>query len=615
VADRVTALSPPPSSTGYVVPPRYWAWLGTARARAALVWLVVVISGAALTYRAFHWGDDASDLPPERMRADGNGAHAQIDFGGQWLMGRMMATGHGRELYHRQRQRQILNEAYPVANESVIQREEGALPRSFQTRARPGEEWQHDSSNLMNWFMGTDPDEWKKVGGASVAPLAQPPTGNPLVAVALEKAADDAVTPEIVAKVNEPAVGGPLYPPVHALFYAPLGAIDHPQQAYHLFQVICALLIPVAGLGVKVLTRGRVWWSVATLCLFFYPGTRGGLDLGQNPSISLCIAIWGWVLASRGYNVAGGMVWGLFAFKPVWAMAFFLVPLLMRRWRFALAMVLAGAAFGLLTLPFVGIESWFQWLKIGQEASELYKINTNWITLSRDLQGIPRRLVLDFDKPQLERDTPLARHLAWGLWGAVFAATVLVYALRADRKRPTGISAGFLFLGAYLTCFHFMFYDALLSAVALAALFADPRPFFRTKSFAVDPAPTEPGVPAERALPSGTEPPRPLGARMRGYLSSFPLTVVVALFVTECWLSGLELEATVGIGYFSTPAHAGATSGKVPHLRAGTSIRYPIDTFLLLALWAWCGWQLVRRSDRGNDPPEKMTNAPAMPLQ
>jgi hypothetical protein len=445
----------------------------------------------------------------------------------------------------------------------------------------------------MNWFMGRDPDEWKTIGGAAVAPLAQPAGGTPLVAVAREKAAADRVTPEVAAKVNEPAIGGPLYPPVHALFYAPLGAVDNPQRAYRIFQFFCVLLVPVAGLGVKVLTRGRIWWSVATLCILLFPGLRGGLDLGQNPILSLCIVVWGWALASRGYNVAGGMVWGLFAFKPVWAAAFFLVPLLMRRWRFCLAMVLTGAAFGLLTLPFVGIDSWFHWLKVGTEANELYKVNENWIHLSRDLQGVPRRVLLDFTKPETERKSRLIDALALGLWGSVLAATVVVYLLRGDRTRPTGLSAGFLFLGAYLTCLHFMYYDVLLAAAVLAVLFADPKSFLRTKTFAVEPAPTEPAVPADRGLHPPAAPAKPLGARMLGYVNSFPLTVVMALFILENSLSGMELEATVGIRYYATPATDGTTGARVPRLHADTGARYPLDTFLLLALWGWCGWRLT----------------------
>src|SRR5688572_9521181 len=472
--------SPAPPQSEYVIPRRYWAWLGTRAGMAALVWVITIICASAFLYRALHWFDSPSRLPPDYKRADGNSGHTQIDFGGQWLMGRMIVTGNGRELYNRNRQWEVLRAGYPVEDESPIQREQGALPRYAQSRARADEDYQHDATNLMHWSMGGHHDpraEWKKLAGAVSAPLTQPPTGNPFVAVALEKALTDTVTPELAAKIDKPVVGGPLYPPVHAIFYIPIGLFDSPRDAYHAFQVFGTLLIPFAGLGVKVLTRGRIWWSVATLLLFIFPGTRGGMDLGQNPMVSLCIVVWGWALASRGYNVAGGIVWGLFAFKPVWAAAFFLVPLLMRRWRFCVAMVLTGAAFGAITLPFVGLDSWFHWLEVGKEATELYKVNDNWIHLSRDLQGIPRRALIDFTKSDEHRNTPLIHNLAIGLWLAVFAATVAVYLLRGDRSKPTGLSAGFLFLGAYLACFHFMYYDALLASAGLAVLFADPKKF------------------------------------------------------------------------------------------------------------------------------------------
>jgi len=595
-----------PQSGDYVIPRQFWAWIGHSWTIAVVIWIAAISCGVAFTYRAVHWFDVPAYLTPERQRADGNAGHAQIDFGGQWVMGRMIATGNGRELYHRQRQWQVLHDSFPVSDESPLQQYESPLPRHWRTQARPDEDLQHDTTNLMNWFMGGEKEpvkEWKQVGGSVAAPFAQAPMGNPLLAVALEKAAADTVTPDVVAKVNEPVIGGPLYPPVHALFYAPIGMIDRPQQAYHIFQIFCALLVPFTGLGVKVLTRGRIWWSVATLGIFIYPGLRGGLDLGQNPTISLCIVIWGWALASRGYNIAGGMVWGLFAFKPVWAAAFFLVPFLMRRWRFCLVMVLTGAVLGALTLPFVGLHSWFEWLQIGGEASALYKVNTNWIHLSRDLQGIPRRFLIDFTKPEAERDTPLTNALAWGLWGAVFIPTVLIYLLRADRARPTGLGAGFLFLGAYLTCFHFMYYDELISFIALAVLFADPRPFFRAKPFAINPAAQQSEsitsvLPAEREFPSAISPPKPLGARLLGYVSSFPLTIVMALFLMENSLSGMELEATVGIRYYATPATDGSTNAKIPRLKADTGINYPTTTLLVLALWGWCGWRLARGDER-----------------
>jgi hypothetical protein len=404
--------------------------------------------------------------------------------------------------------------------------------------------------------------------------------------------------------VNEPAVGGPLYPPIHAFLYAPLATDDRPERSFLIAQVLVGVLVVVAGLGVKVLSGGRIWWPVASLVLFLYPGTRAAFDLGQNPTLSLAIIVWGWALAARGYNVVGGMVWGLLAFKPVWGLAFFLVPVLTRRWRFCVAMVLTGVALAAATLPVVGLQTWFDWLKVGQEASGLYNYNRNWINLSRDLHGIPRRILHDFNRPDDQRDTTLTRTLAWALWGAVFATTAVVYLVWGDRKRATGIGATFLFFGAYQTCYHFMYYDALLSAVGFAVLLAEPARFLRTRVFALSLVPQSPPVTGERVLAAPASAPNPLDTRLVGYVSSFPLTILALLLLVENSLAGMKLEATFGIGYYAhTIANPDRTTSTVtPRLMADTGQEYPWESFLILAAWAWCGWRLIRGDDRKEAP-------------
>ncbi|MBX9584042.1 MAG: DUF2029 domain-containing protein, partial [Gemmataceae bacterium] len=405
---------------------------------------------------------------------------------------------------------------------------------------------------------------------------------DPLAALALNAAAAAAVTPAVVAEVEKPAVGGPLYPPVHAFVYAPLGLIDRPRDAYHLFQVVALGFTLLAGLGVCVLTGRRVWWSVATAGLLLYPGSRAGLELGQNPALSFGILVWGWVLAARGRDVAGGMVWGLFAFKPIWGVAFFLVPVLAGRWRFALAMVGTGAALGAATLPFVGLQSWFDWLAVGREATEVYNWSLNWVNLSRDLQGIPRRFLTDFTLPEQERDTPAARAWGWGLWAAVFVPTVLVYLFRADRRRPVGVGAAFLFTGAFLSCYRFMYYDLLLSAVGFVLLLAEPG-LFRPRTSAL--------IPADR-------PPADPGPVV--YLNSFPLTVLAGLYLVENFLHWLGADLTVGAAAYArvTTATDGSTEAVVPKVRFETTLAYPWETVLLVALWAWCGVRLLVRRER-----------------
>jgi arabinofuranan 3-O-arabinosyltransferase len=589
---------------GYIVSRRMWAWLGTRRSHALLLWLLTLIVGGYLLWHAFKWFDIPSNTPEDRRRTDGNGGHVQIDFGGQWLMGRMVVCGHGRELYHRQRLWEVARDAFPVENEDSLSRTESIVPGPLRVFAKPDEDLKHDADRMMGWFMGSDAPEWRVACGAVAAPLAMDPFGNPFFAAALQGASTETLTPAVVEKVSIPAIGGPLYPPIHAFFYAPLGAIDHPQQAYRVFQVIAALFVFLAGLGIKVLSRGRIWWSIGTLILFLYPGTRGGLDLGQNPTITLAIAIWGWVLAARGYNVAGGMIWGLFAFKPIWGLAFFLVPVLTRRWRFCIAMVLTGVGLAAATLPFVGLQTWFDWLSVGKEAAALYNVNKNWITLSRDLQGIPRRILHDFSLPEAERDTTLAKTLAWSLWGVVIATTTWIYLRYGDRQRSTGVGIGFLFFGAFLTCYRFMYYDLLLSAVGFAALLSEPKRFLRTHVFGLTPVSQTPVLGTAREL----NPPQPttniLGSRLLGYINSFPLTVLVLLLLVENSFSGMNLQATLGFGYYArvTTGADGATGIATPRVEADSGSSNPMDTYLIFMLWMWCGLQLIRGEERRSVP-------------
>ncbi|VTU02384.1 hypothetical protein : Uncharacterized protein (Fragment) OS=mine drainage metagenome GN=B1A_16613 PE=4 SV=1: DUF2029 [Gemmataceae bacterium] len=590
----------PGEQSAYVVPPRYWAWLGTPRAVAALGWLAAAAVGVYFLWHALVWFNDSRKLPDERKRADGNSGHVQIDFGGQWVMGRMVVTGRARELYHRQRQWEVVRAAYPVEDEAPIAREDSLRPGAERKWAKPDETVRHDTDNLMYWFMGRDPNEWRAVGGASAAGLAADPFGNPLLTAALVGAAADQVTPDVVAKVSNPAVGGPLYPPVHAFLYAPLGLIERPRVAYQVFQVVAVLTLVVAARGVTVLSGGRVPWSVATVALFLFPGTRSGLDLGQNPTLTLAIAVWGWALASRGYTAAGGAVWGLFAFKPVWGLAFFLVPVLTRRWRFCAAMVVTGCGLAAATLPFVGVQTWRDWLEVGSEAAALYNVNQNWINLSRDVQGVPRRILHDFSLPEAERDTPLAKSLAWALWGAILAATAAVYVKRGDRTRFTGVGIAFLFFGAYLTCYRFMYYDALLAAAGCACLLADPARLLRsTRAFGLTPGPALPIDPAGRSLRVPVPEWAPLGPRALGYVSSVPLTLFVLLLVYENAMSGMDLQGTVGFGYYAraTTGADGATAVATPKLRVDTGVNYPWETALVFVMWLWCGWALVRGAE------------------
>ncbi|HEX5271876.1 MAG TPA: glycosyltransferase family 87 protein, partial [Gemmataceae bacterium] len=360
--------------------------------------------------------------------------------------------------------------------------------------------------------------------------------------------------------------------------------------------IVNLLLAFVAAAGARYLARGRVWWPALVPLILTFPGYSGSINLGQNATLTLTILVWGWALAARGRPALGGVVWGLLAFKPVWALAFFLVPFLTRRWRMCLAMVATGAALGLLTLPFVGLHGWFDWLAVGKEAAAVYDVEKNWIWMSRDLLSVPRRWLIDFDKGWGERlegeftwhvrgDTTvripiwLANWLVgWGLVAFVLENTIRLAVMRRRQAAAAdGPPAAFLFLGAWMCCYHFMYYDALLGALGLFLLFTEPRRYLSPLLVVMGPLRGEPpdgSVMAYRraALPGGLPPPviTALGPRAVWTLNRLAPTTVVLLLVVHYLF---------------------------PVLGWGDAWGAPWDTFLLAGVWAWSGWQWLRHGE------------------
>ncbi|MBV9123604.1 MAG: DUF2029 domain-containing protein [Planctomycetes bacterium] len=485
-------------------------------------------------------------------RNDGDQGHTYIDFGGQYLMGRMLVRGQGQNLYRRSAQREVLKEAYPLYEET---------PPDLRTAEEKGK---HDADNLMLAFMGLD-------NPGPVASLATPlASQNPFEVLTLTAGGLN----QWDAKHLEEAAhnrGGPLYPPINALVYYPL-ALFPALPAYRIDQVLGILLAFLAGLGVSYLTQGRIWWPVATACIIIFPGFCGSLNLGQNAALTLAILTWGWALIARGRPVAGGIVWGLLAFKPVWALAYFLVPLVTLRWRVCLAMVLTGAFLAAATLPLVGLHSWFDWLKVGQEAAGLYKYDENWIQLSRDVLSLPRK-GFDFSAPLEElRDNVPAVLVGWMMIAGFLELTLRVAVLRWSRLRAvTGPGPAFLFLASWLTCFHFMYYDSLLGVLPAFLLFPEPRRYLKPILVAI--------VPWSRTW-------RKAAAWKDIYRRRLP--------------RGLPTRALLRAG----PGQVWVLNRMVPSLLVLMVFLYnfynlrdpPYDTYGLMALWLWCGWLLMRRN-------------------
>jgi hypothetical protein len=468
----------------------------------------------------------------ESDRRDGNKGHVLIDFGGQWLIAHMLAIGRGHELYSRSAQREVLDASYPQADEAPDAKD-------------------HDAGNLMQWLMDIEP-----------------------------------------AYPGEPPLGGPLYPPTHALMFAPLGALP-PQQSYKVAQVLFLLSAWVAGLAIAGISRGRIWWPVATTFVMVFPGFGPALHLAQNSALSLAIVLVGWWFVSRGWEVAGGIAWGLLAYKPVWAVAFLLVPLLTRRWRMVLAMTATGLALILATLPFVGIDSWLHWIRVGRTAATVYNVDENWVFMSRDLLGIPRRWMLNFAEAKETRDRFAPAVVGWTIWATVLLATAVVaLRRRAAVSGVDGYGAAFVAIGAWATCFHFIGYDSLLAAFPVVLLLTEPRRFIQPVLLALAPAPRTLAAyfaprPVTGLPPPATVPVTPMTAVV---LNSFVLTAVALLILIEQSFGLLNISASVSVGLIPEEYHKFVLSPmKFSTGQSGT----PWDTFVMLALWAFCGARVL----------------------
>ena len=622
--------------------------------RTAVAWLAVLSLAVGRGWHAVHVFDTpkpenaaATDFEAasDNCRADGNPGHIFIDFGGQWLFARTLVTGHGKQLYHRQVHWKIANDGYPLSRQSPAAIKYAYPGIVLPTHLKKGDA-DRDDERLMNTMMclGDEPavaNPLREPFGAIFAGAIDP---NPFAAAAFAKLGSEQITKEVVDDFEKPILGGPLYPPTHPFFYAPLGLISEPQQAYHAFQIASILALFGCGAMIRLMSRGRIWCSVATFVLLIYPGSQPGIDLGQNHCITLFILLSGWALASRGYQFGGGAIWGLLAFKPIWGIAFILAPLLMRRWRFIGGTAVVGFGFVLLTIPFVGVQAWKDWFDIGKYASDLYNRDQNWINLSRDVSGLPKRLMIDFETPRDKIDTTYPNFASNALLAFVAVTTIAIYVYHGHRsrlfglaagllavvlyvlekftfwdrpnvqgflfytellctvaflttvilsffhkhpRRATGLAAGFLLLGAYLCGYRFMYYDSLLAVVGFAAMLAQPNEVFGGLTGTLQ---------TVRSVP--------MQGRIRGYFNSPILTLLLLLVISSTYLHWQGAQFTVALGQILVlrKDKDGKAEWKPRQLSVAADWNHANDTALTMVAWLWLALRVLREGRRADAP-------------
>jgi hypothetical protein len=485
-----------------------WSVLTGRTSRLILAWVLCL--AAAVTAISYAWVNLA-----DPKRVDGNGGHVNVDFAGQWMMGRLLLAGKASELYDRHAHQEVLERAYPdyaaletltatVAPLAARSSLELAVLVAALQHAERSDEPLRDHHRLGDMLLGKRDYAALETLTATVAPLAARSSLELAVLVTALPPAS-----ELVEARRAKQLGGPLYPPIHAYVMAPLALLP-PLVAYRTMQILNLVLVFLLGLGASAWSGGRIWWPVATLLLMLFPGFAGTINLGQNPLLSLALLGVGWWLVSVGRPGLGGVVWGCLAFKPVWAVTYFALALASRRWRLALSMGATGLVLILLTLPAGGLRPWFDWLAVGKIASAAYERDKSWVLLSRDVQNLPRRVLLDFPPevgPGQSRYGSQPDVLGVGLWACVVGLWLVgLWRLSSPRFQlssplthidprsaaeprvpsPPGVPRGeggqwdgpagcFALLGAWLACWHFMYYDSLLAALPVFLLIRDPR--------------------------------------------------------------------------------------------------------------------------------------------
>lgn len=322
--------------------------------------------------------------------------HVTCDFAGQWLMGRMFFKGLPQELYLTAPQRKILAEGYkvgdPALHQLVVDLPDETARKALQDKLD---------------------DHWTK-----------------MIRDILEKNHSGFV------------VEGALYPPTAGLLFWPFSLMT-PQASHAVIVFVHFLLAILNGWFISRITRHRLQWGEAVLLIFAFPNCFQAFLLGQNSMFSLFFLCAGWYCLHRGWPLCGGLVWAAFAYKPVFALSLLLVPVLLPNRRMLVGMVFGGMVYCLATLPFVGtvgmdrlvkrlwqgkvdnpatdevltefqkktadqapphdmppsvaarMNPWERWLLVGKNAGHIYSYDANWVWMSRDLVGLPRRKMWD----------------------------------------------------------------------------------------------------------------------------------------------------------------------------------------------------------------------------
>lgn len=402
----------------------------------------------------------------------------------------------------------------------------------------------------------------------------------------LDKHINDILKKGYRKDLYEEGIAGALYPPTASILFSFFAQFT-PPTAHAVMVMIYLLLCYGCGWFISRITGQRLQWGEASLLILVFPNNFMGLMLGQNQVLTLFILTAGWYCHHRRWPLVAGLVWGCFAYKPVFAVALLLVPVALRNPRWFIGMALGGMLCVLATLPFTkGIDPWLRWLKVGQHAEQIYQVDRNWVWMSRDLVGLPRRQMWDLDS----LTTVLRNNIGvWQPGGALYITNTetgeqyfhpQVWLFWGDdfdwqkHQRTYAVKGadGFDASPWYLTLIGYL----LLGTVAGVTVVVCWRSLPWTSEL---PAATIYGPPACFLLTGSL---LCVFHFMHYDLLSFALPVLLALAQWSSWRWGRRIVFLIWFLLWLSRAYS--------YFFANAILEIPWDTYLLLLFWAWMGW-------------------------
>ncbi len=238
------------------------------------------------------------------------------------------------------------------------------------------------------------------------------------------------------------------YPPTFQLMLMPLGALPY---------VTAWLVWSCVLYGSYVLFLRRLVGDPAQLgFLLLAPGVAVNLFFGQNGILSV-VLIGGGVLLLRSRPILGGILLGMMAYKPQFAVLIPLALLAGREFRAFAAAALSQAALVLLSIIVLGTGPWIAFLhKITQPSSVFTSSSSDW-------RAIPSMMIL---ARTLGLRDPASSICQWAF--ALLAAAVVIWCwwkTRDGALRLATIATATILVTPYLRG-----YDMMLLILPVAAL-------------------------------------------------------------------------------------------------------------------------------------------------